>query len=77
MSVKAQIIDLDATIAYDETEQELYEDNSARTALAAEEVSPLSSASPSAMTLGNEEVSSLKPDNLSTPARLPEEVSPL
>ena len=29
------------------------------------------------MTLGDEEVSSLKPDNLSTPARLPEEVSPL
>ena len=75
--LRHKIVDLDATIAYDEAEQELDEDNSARTALAAEEVSPLSSASPSAMTLGDEEVSSLNPDNLSTPARLPEEVSPL
>ena len=39
--LRHKIVDLDATIAYDEAEQELDEDNSARTALAAEEVSPL------------------------------------
>ena len=70
MSVKAKIVDLDATMAYDKAEQELVEENSARTVPAAEEFSPLSSASPSAMTQGDEEVSSLEPDNLSTPARL-------
>ena len=59
--LRHKVVDLDATIAYDEAEQELDEDNSARTALAAEEVSPLSSASPNAMTLEDEEVSPFKP----------------
>ena len=53
--LRHKIVDLDATIAYDEAEQELDEDISGRRALAAEEVSPLSSASPSAMTPGDEE----------------------